>query len=60
MEAAAPVTACIRLRKTAAEFRALAKRHAMAENAVIARKLDEVATAIEAEADVLERVGAPA
>ncbi|MGO8920423.1 MAG: hypothetical protein ACLQJR_31390 [Stellaceae bacterium] len=62
MEAAvlAPDDVVARLRTTAAELRALAKRHAEAENAAITVKLNQVAAEIEAEADVLERVAEPA
>jgi hypothetical protein len=51
----APEHVVSRLRRTAAELRALAKRHAEAENPVITAKLNEVAAKIEAEADAQER-----
>lgn len=49
-----------RLRKTAAQLRALAQRHAEAENHAITVKLNQVVAEIEAEADALERFGDPA
>jgi hypothetical protein len=47
----------VRLRTTAAQLRALAKRHADAESHAITVKLNQVVAEIEAEADALERVG---
>ena len=49
-----------RLREHAAAFRKLADEHAEVENDVMARKLREVAAELEAKAEELERLQAPA
>jgi len=53
----APEDVVTRLRRTAAQLRALAQRHAAANNAPITVKLNQVVAEIEANADALERVG---
>jgi hypothetical protein len=61
MESATPASkdAVTRLRRTAAQLRALAGRHASADNAAITVKLNQVVAEIEAEADALARVADP-